>query len=323
MGSESSALRGVVLEEQLLTLPSGITMFSALLQDGKAASVFVHKQGNEDKVKKAAKHLKTLRHPCLLRFLTCSLQDGGVHLVTERVQPLERLLDGLSPEEICAGLYDLLQALVFLHDRGQSSHNNVCMSSVFVSEDGHWKLGGMETVCKFSEATPEFLGSIRMVRESGAVPPEEKVEGHLHHWYCAQFAAPPFTIVLMLVLRWRTLGRCRITTLTLGRLLFRGDGGDAAAAASGSRSVPATLETTTTRDDFSSPAVLHVSVSEELSKSLTSMLRAGLLTSDPACRLPLSSLLTHEFFRNDFLDIVNFLKSLTLKTEEEKNEFFK
>ncbi|XP_053928757.1 protein-associating with the carboxyl-terminal domain of ezrin isoform X2 [Cuculus canorus] len=210
MGSENSALKSYALEEPPFTLPTGHTIYPAVLQDGKLASVFVYKRENEDKVNKAAK--------------------------------------------------------------GRLTHNNVCLSSVFVSEDGHWKLGGMETVCNFSEATPEFLYHVKLVRDQSSIPCEEM---------SADFKMLP-----------SSYGHAR-DAYAFGTM----------------------VETLLT--------VLNDQVSADILSSFQQTLHSTLLNPDPKCRPPLSSLLSHEFFRNDFLEVVNFLKTLTLKSEEEKTEFFK
>ncbi|XP_046583622.1 protein-associating with the carboxyl-terminal domain of ezrin-like isoform X2 [Haliotis rubra] len=178
MGAENSILENCEWGDVIPT--SSETDWSlqlASLKDESTVTVFRHKRKDKkevDLLQRATKNLRTLRHPNLLRFIASGVNSDGSYLVTERVQPLENTLTSLHPFEICAGLHSVLEALLFLHDTVGVSHNNVCLSSVYVTTDGTWRLGGLEHSCKFQEADAEFLDKCLAFRNEETVSPEEK-----------------------------------------------------------------------------------------------------------------------------------------------------
>ncbi|XP_038063458.1 protein-associating with the carboxyl-terminal domain of ezrin-like [Patiria miniata] len=273
MGAESSVLQGCKLEEPLETSSQNEwQLHPAKRKDGSRVSVFVHKKSEQEdrRLENAAKQLKILRHPTILKFFASCDNVEGTYLITEQVRPLEIVLDSLTPEEICAGLYNIAEALSFLHDRGGASHNNVCVSSIYVSvQDGGWRLGGMEHLCKFEDATAQFLKQSQPLRNTEAIPPEEQEEsvsstapqyGHARDAYA-------FGILAQNMLEYLT-------------------------------------------DLGSMTANFEQRINDEF------------LNEDPTLRPRLTSLLNDRLFKNDFLEITNFLVHLTVKSEAAKNAFF-
>ncbi|KAJ8300191.1 hypothetical protein KUTeg_021710 [Tegillarca granosa] len=134
--------------------------------DDSLITVFTDESNDREKrqlFQRNIKLLRSIRHPCVLHYLSSGEVSSGSYLVTERVTPLRQVIDTLDPVEVCAGLFDVLQGLSFLHERAGISHNNICMDCLYITNSGLWKIGGFEFACKFSDGTPEFLSSGKKV----------------------------------------------------------------------------------------------------------------------------------------------------------------
>lgn len=114
------------------------------------------------------------RHPCILKYIS-SWQKGSKHyLAVENVKPLSHVLISQTPLQICIGLYSILKAIKFLHEKAFSSHNNVCSASIYVTKDGSWKLGGLEYLCRFDNLSVDYISKTRMHRYEKAIHPSEQ-----------------------------------------------------------------------------------------------------------------------------------------------------
>ncbi|KAH9490194.1 Protein-associating with the carboxyl-terminal domain of ezrin [Bulinus truncatus] len=271
MGAENSILEGCQWDDPVEVPPNFLWQLSPITNtDGTDATVFEPKnaEGKDSHLlKKCALILKTLRHPNIIRFVGYNESSSHVWLATESVLPFTTTVHELSSEELCVGLYDILQGLDFLHSKLGMSHNNLCLFSVYVSPDGMWKLGGFEHACKFSDATQEYLEKCRAFRKESTLSPEEKsgtvsVDGSLSHTR---------------------------DVFALGYL------------------VESALDLVKEKDE-------RLKLLEHQMKCCSS--------PDPAMRPKVSALLKMSAFSSDLIEILCFLKHITIKSEDERKEFF-
>ncbi|XP_034934423.1 protein-associating with the carboxyl-terminal domain of ezrin [Chelonus insularis] len=184
MGNEKSALSGLEIDEKAIEITDFWLHHSANLNgvNPQVLSVFISEPslhscanfGKPSPLERAARNLMLHRHPCILKYISSWKKGSTYYLATEDVKPLAQVIGTQTTLQICIGLHSILRALIFLHEKALASHNNVCSSSIYVTPEGSWKLGGLEYLCRFSEFNQAYLKKIKNFRCEQAIAPEEE-----------------------------------------------------------------------------------------------------------------------------------------------------
>jgi len=104
-----------------------------------------------------------------LDALETAASTGNLIIITEKAIPLDDWLDNLNPHTSAAnaaavswGIYNIVEALSFLHTQAKLAHGMICPDAVFVTPGGDFKLGGFDLVTPLGIAdggggpTPHF-----------------------------------------------------------------------------------------------------------------------------------------------------------------------
>ncbi|KAF8629253.1 hypothetical protein AX17_005832 [Amanita inopinata Kibby_2008] len=176
---------------KVITFDGICNLYDAIKRDdGSLVSVFEYDfseprmKNSKALARNALRKLRTTRHPDVLRFLDAVETDSTLHIMTERVRPLQPTLSNSSlraqerEDWLLWGLHRISVALAFLNDACTSAHGRICVSSIFITPSGEWKLGGFELLSspKDEAAVLYTMGSL-FPGTSSYAPPEVKKQG--------------------------------------------------------------------------------------------------------------------------------------------------
>lgn len=102
-----------------------------------------------------------------------------IYIATERVSPLNwsTRRKALSEQSLLWGLHSVAKTLKFINDEGSSVHGNIRASSIFTSESGEWKIGGLEILSSMKEDDAVIFTMGSLVPDIGRYSPPEIAKG--------------------------------------------------------------------------------------------------------------------------------------------------
>ncbi|POV99820.1 hypothetical protein PSTT_13519 [Puccinia striiformis] len=95
--------------------------------------------------------LRSLRHPDILKFIDGGETNSAVYIITGQISSLSVKLDRLKmtkQTEVEWKIWGLsrISALKFLNSPGTSTHGNLRLTPIFITQSGEWKLSGLKAL---------------------------------------------------------------------------------------------------------------------------------------------------------------------------------
>lgn len=196
MGNDQSHIKGVEVDKKATESTDFWSIYNGKLNNENSPTTLItifqgeqfvkgHLWTNKSPLERATRNFMLYRHPSILRFIT-SWEKGSVHyLATERCKPLPQVLATQNDTQICLGLRNILSALIFLVEKAQMCHLNVCTLSIYVNSNGAWRLGGFEHLWPQNEVNQTLLERSQPYRYINALDKDETK-------YDTHFAIEPF-----------------------------------------------------------------------------------------------------------------------------------
>ncbi|XP_055642118.1 protein-associating with the carboxyl-terminal domain of ezrin [Toxorhynchites rutilus septentrionalis] len=189
MGNDQSQLKGLEISKKAIQVTDFWSVYNGEIPTETSVSYITIFQGetlvtgqfwtNLNPLERAIKNLKIYRHPNILKYIASWNKGSLKMLATERCRPLATCLNITSDVQICLGLRNILCALIFLIEQANVRHLSISMSSIYVTEDGAWRLAGFEHLWAVEEFNLNLLEKAQPYRYGKAIDPDElKNKGH-------------------------------------------------------------------------------------------------------------------------------------------------